>query len=63
MRSYQYPAELDSAEQGGFVITFPDVPEALTQAETMDECIEQASDALEEAIIGRINTGKDRRLS
>jgi antitoxin HicB len=59
MRSYQYPADFTAAEESGFVITFPDVPEAITQGETAEECIEEASDALEEAIIGRINTGEE----
>jgi antitoxin HicB len=59
MRSYQYPAEFTRAEEGGYVITFPDVPEAITQGETIEQCIGEASDALEEAIIGRINMGKD----
>ena len=59
MRSYQYPANFAPEEQGGFVITFPDVPEAVTQAETVEQCIEEAADALEEALIGRINTGDE----
>jgi antitoxin HicB len=59
MRSYKYPANFVPAEEGGFVITFPDVPEVVTQGETVQECVEQASDALEEAIIGRINTGDE----
>ncbi|MDQ2777797.1 MAG: type II toxin-antitoxin system HicB family antitoxin [Acidobacteriota bacterium] len=63
MRSYQYPADFTPAEEGGFVISFPDVPEAITQGETPEQCIEQASDALEEAIIGRINTGEEIPLA
>jgi antitoxin HicB len=59
MRSYQYPADFTPAKEGGFVITFPDVPEAITQGETIQDCIDQASDALEEAIVGRINIGDD----
>ena len=59
MRSYQYPADFTQADEGGFVITFPDVPEAITQGETVSQCIEEASDALEEAIIGRINMGEE----
>lgn len=59
MRSYQYPVNFKRAEEGGFVITFPDVPEAITQAETIEEALEEAADALEEAIIGRINTGEE----
>ena len=59
MRSYKYPANFTPAEEGGFVITFPDVPEVVTQGETIEQCIEEASDALEEAIIGRINAGEE----
>jgi antitoxin HicB len=59
MRVYQYAAEFSPAEEGGFVVTFPDVPEAITQGETIKECIEESADALDEAIIGRINTGED----
>jgi len=58
MRSYKYPANFTPADEGGFVITFPDVPEVVTQGETIDNCVEEASDALEEAIIGRINLGE-----
>jgi len=56
-RTYQYPAIFAAAEEGGFVITFPDIPEAITQGENVSDAIEQGADALEEAIIGRINTG------
>jgi antitoxin HicB len=59
MRTYQYPADFTPAAEGGYVITFPDVPEVITQGESLEDCIEQASDALEEAIIGRINTDED----
>ena len=59
MRSYTYPANFTPAEEGGFLITFPDVPEVVTQGESIEQCVEEASDALEEAIIGRINTDDD----
>jgi antitoxin HicB len=59
MRIYRYPAEFTPAEEGGFVITFPDVPEAITQADTLTQALEHATDALDEAIVGRINTGED----
>jgi len=57
-KGYQYAAVFTPAEEGGYVVTFPDVPEAITQGESIQECIKEAADALEEAIIGRINTGK-----
>src|SRR6266516_9009 len=59
MRAYRYPANFAPAEEGGFVITFPDVPEAITQGEAIEKCIEEATDALDEAIVGRINTGDE----
>ena len=62
MRSYQYPAIFAPATEGGFVVTFPDVSEAITQGESVADAIEQAVDALEEAIIGRIHTGEDLPL-
>jgi antitoxin HicB len=55
MYAYRYPAEFTPAAEGGFVVTFPDIPEAITQGETVEECIEDATDALDEAITGRIN--------
>jgi antitoxin HicB len=57
-KRYQYPAVFTPAEEGGYIITFPDVPEAITQGESIQECIKEAADALDEAIIGRINSGK-----
>jgi antitoxin HicB len=45
-----YPAIFKPAEEGGFVITFPDVPEAITQAETKEEGIVIARDCLETAL-------------
>jgi antitoxin HicB len=59
MYVYQYPAEFTPADEGGFVVTFCDVPEAITQGETVEECIEDATDALDEAITGRINAKLD----
>ena len=34
-----------------FVVTFPDVPEAITQGETIEHCVSEASDTLEEVIV------------
>ena len=35
---------------GGFVVTFPDIPEAITQGETVEEAIAMAEEALESAL-------------
>ncbi len=42
-----YPAILEAQPEGGFVVTFPDVPEAITQGEDEDEALMYAVDALE----------------
>ncbi len=44
----EYPAKFTpDREAGGFVVTFPDVPEAVTQGDTVDEALAMASEALE----------------
>jgi antitoxin HicB len=53
-----YPVILTPDEaDGGFVVTFPDLPEAITQAEDAAGALHEAADALEEAIAGRIRRG------
>ncbi len=60
MQHFIYPALLTPDEQdGGFVVTFPDVPEAITQGEDIADALEQAADCLEEAIAGRIRCHED----
>ena len=46
-----YPVRLiPDRESGGFVVTFPDIPEALTQGESVEDALRQAQDALETAL-------------
>jgi antitoxin HicB len=46
-----YPVKLTpDKKSGGLVVTFPDIPEAMTQGETVDEAMEMAQDALETAL-------------
>jgi antitoxin HicB len=42
----RYPAHLEPAKEGGFVVTFPDIPEAITQGDTEQAAVEMATDAL-----------------
>lgn len=46
----RYPAQLEAAEEGGFVVTFRDIPEAITQGETEAEALEMAEDVLYSAM-------------
>lgn len=41
-----YFAILVKAKEGGFVAIFPDIPEAFTQGEDIQECVEMAKDVL-----------------
>lgn len=50
MEDFAYPVVLDAATEGGFVVSFPDVPEALTQGEDRAESLARAQDALETAL-------------
>ena len=43
---FAYPYELTAQPEGGFTVTFPDVPEAITQGETTAEAAAMAEDAL-----------------
>lgn len=57
-REFVYPATLTPASvyapgEHGFVVSFRDLPEAITQGETIDEALREASDCLEEAVANR----------
>ena len=58
MKKLFYPAVFHKAEEGGFWISFPDIPECLTQGETMDEAYEMAVDALGLALTSRVEEGQ-----
>lgn len=45
-------------EDGGFVVTFRDVPEAITQGDTVDEALHNAADALTVALDGYVEAGR-----
>lgn len=46
MEKLFYPALFHKAEEGGFWISFPDIPECLTQGDDMTQAYEMAVDAL-----------------
>lgn len=59
MVDLNYPVHLARAEEGGFVVTFPDVPEAHTQGDDEDEALLRAVDALETALSFYTDDGSD----
>ncbi len=60
MHRFNYPARFKPDKmEGGFIITFRNIPEAITQADSINDCFIEAADCLEEAISGRIDDGLD----
>ncbi len=59
MNRFSYPVMLSPSEEGGYVVSFPDFPEAITQGETLEESLAEAADCIEEAIAARIDGGLD----
>lgn len=60
MREFVYPAGFKADKRdGGFVVTFRDIPEAITQGESLEECLEEAAGALQAALEGRIMSDLD----
>jgi len=60
MHKFIFPAKFTrDRKEGGFLITFRDFPEAITEAETIEDGFIEAADCLEEAIAGRIDEGLD----
>lgn len=53
MNKLFYPAIFHKAEEGGFWITFPDIPECMTQGDDMQQAYEMAVDALGLALTSR----------
>ena len=46
----RFPAKFTRAKEGGFVVTFPDIPEAITQGDNFGDAMIHAADALESAL-------------
>jgi antitoxin HicB len=59
MREFVYPAKLTADAGGGFVVTFRDVPEAITQGETRADALDEAAGALQAALEARIMDALD----
>ena len=59
MSHLRYPVVLSPAEEGGFVVTFPDVPEAITQGDDRAEALSNARDALGTALEIYVDDNQD----
>lgn len=54
----RYPVHLEE-EDGGYVVTLPDIPYGATQGDDIAEALAQAEDFLEEAVLGMMAHGED----
>jgi antitoxin HicB len=60
VQTFVYPAKFGRGDHQGIrVVTFRDIPEAITQGKGGKDALWQASDCLEEAIAGRIADGRE----
>ena len=46
MPKYLYPAVFDPNENGGYTVTFPDLPGCVTEGDTLDEALQMAAEAM-----------------
>ena len=56
---YDYPVELEKLNGGDIMVTFPDVPEALTYGENENFALEWAQDALHVALSMYVDEHRD----
>jgi antitoxin HicB len=59
MNRFQYAVLLSPADEGGYVVTCRDLPELVTQGESVEEALEQASDAMDEVFATYLTEGLD----
>lgn len=59
MEKLFYPAIFHKAEEGGFWVSFPDIPECLTEGDDMATAYEMAVDALGLAISDRVENKEE----
>ncbi len=54
-----YPVDLRPEPEGGYTVTFPDIPEAITCGEDETDALAQAADCLETALAFKIRGGEE----
>jgi len=59
MNRFQYPVLLTPADEGGYVVTCRDLPELVTEGESIDDALEQAADAMDEVFATYLTDGLD----
>ena len=57
--NFNYPITLTKQSEGGYLVQFPDFPEAITQGDDEEKALREAADCLEEVIANRMVMGLD----
>ncbi len=58
-----YPVHLEQEEDGGYVVTLPDIGYGATQGDDLAEALAQAEDMLEEIVLGAMAHDEDVPLA
>ena len=59
MNRFQYPVLLRRAKEGGYVVTCRDLPQLVTQGDSVHDALEDASDAMDEIFATYLTEGMD----
>lgn len=54
-----YPAIFAPQKEGGYCVSFPDLPEAITEGDTLDEAMFNAAEVLTLTLDGRLDEGME----
>ena len=57
-KAFVFPALIEPGDKAGFVVSFPDVPEAITQGDDLDDAREMAEEALGLALLSYVARGR-----
>ncbi len=57
MERFEYPVSLAAAEEGGFVVTCRDLPQLVTQGESLSDALSEAADAMDEVFAAYMKGG------
>jgi antitoxin HicB len=59
MSAIAFRCRLEPDEDGGYVVTFPDLPFGVTQGDTVSEALTEAADCLETILATLVEMGRD----
>lgn len=59
MECFEYAVSIKPDKEGGFVVTCRDLPQLITQGETLDEALTEAADAMDEVFAAYMIEGLD----